>query len=343
MNINLTTRCNLKCPYCFATDLWECAGSGPDDKEISMENLAVAIDFLKRSKVKTFRMFGGEPTLHSRFEDVYNTVTGHGFLVEIYTNGVIAREKVDFLSRQRNVKNIIINAQEPGFYSDGEHASFLYTLSRLGGLANVSFVVHTVDFDAHFLIDLIERYGLKRFIKVSIATACYKNGNVSIGINDHATVIQRLVEQSRRFAGHDLMWFPDTTFMWCLFTKEQLEELDRNVNFKPGNLCIPVLEVTPNLSVFRCYGTASLSDPGMKITDFTDVWDAFWYFSKKEQHFKRAGIFKGCVTCASNGRECSSGCLVHILKSFPGRKWGYIYPKKERKEEMVGVKEGGAI
>lgn len=325
MNVNLTTYCNLKCPYCFAVDLWESAGNKRDDKEISIKNLKIVMDFMKKSGLREFRMFGGEPTLHTRFKEVYDIVSRNGFTVQIFSNGIIAKEIVEFLSKKKNLKNIIINVQYSNVYSSEQYEMLNFTLSKLNKAINLGFVVYKADFDAYFIIDLIEKYNLSKDVKWSIATSCFKHKNTFLKLKDHKKVIGRLVEHSRRFKRHHIRWYPDTTFMWCLFKKEQLDELYRNVKFKPENLCFPVLEVVPNLTVYRCYGTASLSKPTLKITDFKDEREAFSYFSKKEAFLKEIGVFNECFRCDSRGQVCGGGCLVHILKSLSKQDCGYIY------------------
>lgn len=325
MNINITTYCNLKCPYCFAVDLWESAGNKQDDKEISIKNLKIVMDFMKKSGLREFRMFGGEPTLHTRFEEVYDIISRNGFDVIMFSNGIIAKEIVEFLSKQKNIRNICINVQHPDGYSSEQSEILNFTLSSLNRVINLGFVVYKLDFDAYFIIDLIEKYNLIRDVKWSIAAPCLKHKNISIKLEDHKKVIARLVKHSRRFKRHHIRWYPDTTFMWCLFKKEQLDELYRNVGFKPKNLCLPVLEVAPNLTVYRCYGTASLTNPRLKITKFKNEEDAFMYFSKKEAFLKKIGVFKECFKCDLKGSVCGGGCIAHILRSFPKKNCGYIY------------------
>ncbi len=325
MNINITTYCNLKCPYCFAVDLWESAGTKPDDREISIKNLKIILDFMEKSGLRTFRMFGGEPTLHSRFEEVYTIVSKRGFDFIIFSNGIIAEKKVEFLAKQKNIRSICINAQHPDTYSSKQHEMFNFTLSKLNKAVILSFVIYKSDFDARFLVALIEKYNLNRYIKWSIAAPSLKNENVYVKLKNHKKVIKGLVEHSRIFKQHRLCWYPDTTFMWCFFTKEQLEELSLNVGFKPVNLCFPVLEVAPNLSVYRCYGTASLSNPRLKITDFRNEADATAYFLKKEMLLKKVGTLKECFKCDLKIKVCGAGCIAQILKTFPKRDYGYIY------------------
>jgi len=325
LNINLTTYCNLRCPYCYAVDLWKSAGNKRQDKEISIKNLKIVIDFMKRSGLTEFRMFGGEPTLHSRFEQVYDLVSRNGFSVKVFSNGIIAKEKVEFLSRQKSLTGLIVSVLPPGFYSAKQYQMLNFTMSKLNRSINLGFVVHRLDFDAYFIIDLIEKYDLKRTVKWSISAPCFRHRNVFIKLNDHKKVIARLVQHSRRFKKHRIRWYSDSTFMYCLFTRKQLDALFHNVKFIPIDVCRPVSEVAPNLSIYRCYGTASLSNRALKLTDFKDAKQAHLYFLRKEAPFKKMGVFKKCLSCDLKGRVCGGGCLVHTLRSFPKQDWGHIY------------------
>ncbi len=320
MNINITTYCNLKCPYCFAVDLWKASGNKREDKEISIKHLKILIDFMKRSRLHTIHMLGGEPTLHPKFEEIYDIVTRSGFQITIFSNGIISDEKVVFLSRQRNIVGIVINVQHPHSYSREQWETLNFTLFKLNKFINFGFVIYKINFDAYFIIDLIKKYNLRRMVKWSIAAPLFKNKNTHIRIEDHKKVIPRFIEYSRIFKKYDIRWYPDTTFMWCLFTKKQLDELKRNVRFVPQNLCGPVLEVAPNLSVYRCYGTAGLGKLRIRITQFKNEKEAGTYFLKKEACLKKIGVFKECLMCNLAGSVCGGGCMVEIVNSlFPGK------------------------
>jgi MoaA/NifB/PqqE/SkfB family radical SAM enzyme len=325
MNVNITTYCNLKCPYCFAVDLWDSAGTKKDDREISLKNLKIVLDFMKRSKIQIFPMFGGEPTLHPQFREVFDLITQSGLSVVVFSNGIMAKDRVEFLKRQKNLAGICINIQHPDDYRVHQKEAIEFTLRELNQHIRLGFVIYKKAFEAYFMIDLINQYDLNRDVKWSIAAPTLRKRNVYIETRDHQEVIERFVEHSRAFKKHQIGWHPDTTYMWCLFSKEQLDELYRNVKFVPLNLCRPVLEVAPNLSVFRCYGTASLTNPRIKITDFEGEKEAYKYFEKKELGLKRMGIFQECFDCSLRGGTCGAGCIAHMLKGFSKGKLDYIY------------------
>ncbi len=85
--IDLTNRCNMKCPICFANAnaqgfTWE-----PDYDEI-VRQMQVLRD-LKPHPTTALQLTGGEPTLHPDFLKIIRTATEMGFsYLQIATNGI---------------------------------------------------------------------------------------------------------------------------------------------------------------------------------------------------------------------------------------------------------------
>ena len=106
-NIFLTSRCNLKCPYCFADEF-----VNKDNEEISAENFKFAVDFIKKGNER-IGFIGGEPLLHPNFdefmdivitdEEVKNTI--------IFTNGLLIDKHLDKLIHKK--VNILVNCNSP--------------------------------------------------------------------------------------------------------------------------------------------------------------------------------------------------------------------------------------
>lgn len=79
--------------------------------------------------------------------------------------------------------------------------------------------------------------------------------------------------------------------------------------------------MAPNLQVFRCFGTAPKTRPGLKITDFKNLKEAESYFFNKSLPFKRIGGMDKCFRCEHIiSQKCGGGCMVYILKRFHGYK-----------------------
>jgi pyruvate-formate lyase-activating enzyme len=78
----LTTRCDLRCPVCFAD-----AEDTPRKDEIGLEELTRLLEPLRGRDVQV-RLTGGEPTLRPDIVEIVRRVTASGNTADLATNGV---------------------------------------------------------------------------------------------------------------------------------------------------------------------------------------------------------------------------------------------------------------
>ncbi len=81
IQLELTTRCNLKCKFCFSK-----AGK-PRDNEMATGEIKRAIRQLKDKEVLSFFLTGGEPTLHHNFIEIVRYISESGLDCFVLTNG----------------------------------------------------------------------------------------------------------------------------------------------------------------------------------------------------------------------------------------------------------------
>lgn len=319
MNIALTYTCNQDCAYCFGRDAMRSYRGRPSQNELSFENLKKVLAFMKRSCVSEFRMIGGEPTLHPRFKELYESISKEGFSVMIFSNGVIKKDIVDFLSEKSNLSAVLLNIRTPHEYRASDWEKIRYALLRLNKSVMLSFRIYRLDFDARFLFDLIGRYHLQKFINWAIACPSLSQKNEYIRLEDHEKVVDRMIGFSEESKGRDIKWVSDSGYIWCAFSGGKAQLLKERVDFVPETNCFPALEVGPDLRVMRCYGMASMSRKRMKITDFESQQAAERYFFERSLPLKRIGAIDKCFACEHlASQRCGGGCMVHILKRFPG-------------------------
>lgn len=317
MNIALTYACNQKCPYCFAADAMSISGRS----EISIRNLKIVTDFLKKSKITEFRMAGGEPTLHSRFREIYDLVSANSFNITILSNGIIDEGNVNFLAKKNNLDGILLNINQPKSYTLKAWKKIENTLFRLNKKITLGFRIYEFDFNPRFFFDLIDKYNLNRFINWAIACPGLVKDNIYIKLEDHKKVIDRMVEFTYESKKRDIRWYSDSGFILCAFNKEKLEKLEKNTGFLPTTNCMVGIEIAPDLRVFRCFGLAAKSNKNLKLTDFKNFQAVEEYFTINSLPFKRIGTFDRCFKCEHLiSRRCGGGCMAHILKRFPDHK-----------------------
>lgn len=91
-NVLLTETCVRNCPYCFAKQYM----SEADVKDaLTWDNLIYIADFLQSSNVNHISLLGGEPLLHSEISEFCKYLSHRGFIVTIFTSGIMPDSKFD--------------------------------------------------------------------------------------------------------------------------------------------------------------------------------------------------------------------------------------------------------
>jgi len=95
VNIDLTNRCNLKCPICFAN-----ANATGQVCEITMDQLEMMLDRamnIKPHPPVSIQYAGGEPTVHPQFLDALRMARDKGVLdIQAATNGIRFAKSLEF-------------------------------------------------------------------------------------------------------------------------------------------------------------------------------------------------------------------------------------------------------
>ena len=93
--IELTRKCNLRCKHCFIT-----AGK-PLEHELSLQEILLLLDDLKKIKVLSLVISGGEPMIHEDFDHILKYACDLGFVVSVATNGLlITQERINRLPKK---------------------------------------------------------------------------------------------------------------------------------------------------------------------------------------------------------------------------------------------------
>lgn len=83
----LTPHCNLKCVHCY---LNECH----DSKELSYDRIIEIIDILYEKEVLFLTLTGGDIFTRKDFLDIYMYAKKKGFIIELFTNGVLINDEI---------------------------------------------------------------------------------------------------------------------------------------------------------------------------------------------------------------------------------------------------------
>jgi hypothetical protein len=117
VNIDLTNRCNLKCPICFAN-----ANASGRLFEMSLDQLADTLDRvmgIKPYPPLSVQYAGGEPTVHPQFLEAVKMAKDKGVLdLQAASNGLLFAKKPDFAKRAADAGLDVVYLQFDGMTDD---------------------------------------------------------------------------------------------------------------------------------------------------------------------------------------------------------------------------------
>ena len=319
-NILLTNKCIRECPYCFAGK--EMAGSLENDC-ISWENVIYLADFLKASGERRVSLLGGEPSLHPDFVDILLYFMERGFAVSAFTSGIMSKAKLDDLRKHLDGVpadriNFVCNLNNPQQTGTpkAETEKLHAFLSALGPWTMPGFNIYRTDFEMDFLFDLVERYRLKRRLRVGITHPVPGTPNAAIRVADIGAVIERLCSYREAFDRLRVIPSLDCGFPQCQLTDTQLGWLARlsgKVNFK----CTPAIDITPELDVYCCFPLASLNRKS--IFDFDSYRQVVDYYKRLQARIRleTPGIYPECEACVYRAEgTCAGGGACQLVNRF---------------------------
>ncbi len=272
-NILLTNQCNQKCTYCFAEKEMRKKGN-----EMSLKNFRAASGFLEKSKDNNIRLMGGEPTLHSKFEEAVDYSLSQGFSVQVFTNGLFSSEILNFLNKKKDKIKYSFNLNPPKDYSASQWKLILKNLETLSQYNNclIGRVIWKNNFSIDYLLNLAKKFP----IKVIMLRPANPPVDRQLSADNIIGEIKRANEAKIRIGF-------GCGFSKKMFNKRQLKILkEYNVtNLKWGcdgnSGCF---DIGTDLSVFRCF---PLSDWKKKrLTDFNNSQEIENCFNKAMEKYQ---------------------------------------------------------
>ncbi|TDB78333.1 radical SAM protein [Micromonospora sp. KC723] len=145
VSLQLTYRCNLRCTHCYQ---WNDQGFFRDFSPAQQKtelSLSVVEDVLRTTAETRSKLFlwGGEPLMHSRFDQVAELLTRYPRTVNMCTNGLLFKRKLDDLLRIGEQLNLLVSLDGLGedhealrgrgtFHRTRENIETMLALKRTG-------------------------------------------------------------------------------------------------------------------------------------------------------------------------------------------------------------------
>ncbi len=314
-NIALLNRCNLKCPYCFASSY-----TGTEREDISEEAFEKALAFVANDR--EVGLIGGEPFLHKKINDFLEELQfdARFFRVTIYTNGIFIENSLGAL-RDRKF-NLLINVNSRRDIGEkyfeklkNNIGALLYVMPRDRITLGINVYEQNQDFSD--FLEVVKEYGFKK-IRVSLVIPHDKSEGAMAYFARMKNTLLSLYKDLKTLGVspcYDCNVIPE-----CVFTKEEREflqtlsfesEYEREIFLGKRPVCSPIVDIYPDLTATRCFGM--YDSEKVKITDFKNIEDLKnYFFMKIDSKLVHNPSKHECQSCYKyNTFGCFGGCLCY--------------------------------
>jgi hypothetical protein len=319
-NILLTTRCNRSCPYCFAKREMS---SSPKDSLMSWDNLIYIADFLKANWQRNISLLGGEPTIHPGVADFILYLLERGFDVTVFTNGMLSPSRLKEFKKHLTAISIeqlsfVCNLNDPvQTPASGDETERIHQfLSVFGPWAIPGFNIYTPDFRLEFIFDFINRYGMKRHIRLGVTHPVPGKESDFIRVDNMRPIIERLCSYRKLFDSFRVTPGLDCGFPICKFTDEELGWMHR-MRITSHFSCGPAFDIAPDMGLYHCFPLSNYHRKS--LFEFDSMRQIDEHFAQLRDHIKAEipGIYPECDGCRYQEEGvCGGGGICQVLNRF---------------------------
>ncbi len=302
INIFVTYRCNLSCPYCFAEELRE---EHPAD--MGPETFARLLNWMRRSGLAAAAFLGGEPTLHPLLVEMIEATQAAGVSAVLFTNGLFPRELADRLAP--SVSNFVVNLNERPFYAPSQAVQLNATLSRLSEMGaritfSKNFSMRSQGYED--LLEAAARYGV-RAVRYDFSRPGRSARNDHLSLEETGRMLRPVLDFVRKCEERGVKTGLDCCVRFCDLSREELRYLKR-VSMKFTGICHPSIDIHPDLSASYCLPLYHVRVAD--VTSFPDDMSLMRRFSEMVRSTRYGGVNGQCLACPEYQRTCQGGCMA---------------------------------
>lgn len=313
-NIIFTNKCNIQCPFCFASENTANATKTKDEFSIA-DVWDISSSFIRNG---VFRFCGGEPTLNPNMIDSVKLLLKNDKSVFIMTNGIWPDEFINFIdglsTKETSKISYLFNVLKPDFYTENQLQKLYKVLSLINPTnATLGFTIYNEQFEYQYLIDLAKKHNINR-IRWSIAAPNMKGGEYKM-LNQFPKIADRIYEFLKDVKKENIETSQDCGYVpLCFFDEKKLFNLNfklKNVSMRSGCVSSPV-DIDNKGNAWRCYGMYSVMKA--KKDDFKSERELSDYFNRRTKLLDNMYLFEDCKTCDYYMKSCGGGCYAIRVK-----------------------------
>lgn len=316
-NFLITNFCNQNCSYCFAKSLMK-------DKSVTKEmSLAHFKRMVKKAKkvdtLSTLKIFGGEPTLHSKFKEIIKYAFGYFSNIHIFTNGMFSDSLGEFMEGFFPKITFSFNVCTPGFQTNRKIREMISKrIINFGNLTSLS-----------LSITINPQFDISSFMKITDKRIFQKATLIRLGASNPivreknlyeidqfplmGSVVYKLIEKLS-LINPMLDFYLDCGFTKCMFDRKQRKFLKKKIAKNLGFGCyFGNVDILGDNSAIPCYSLSTMYKLSLKHRNISNVSDQF---AMKQYIYGKKFMWDKCKKCSFYGfstDKCSGPCLAFLI------------------------------
>ncbi len=312
MNLLITTICNRKCRFCFAK--MRLAGKQATPF-MSRKMINDVMDMLQKEDGRQLRLLGGEPTLHPEFSEIVDAAIERGLDVLVFSNGMMPEKSIAAIERHPVEKISILCNISP---QADDHPSLIKrreeALKRLGCRMVPGVTISNIEeeIDIGQYLESIEKFGMKKQIRVGIAQPIVGKDNEHIHPKDYPKIGGIIVKMARQCIEKEVLLGFDCGMTPCMFSGDQWEVV-MTCTSGYRSQCAPIIDLGPDGNLWHCFPLSEVFNE--KLSSFSKRTEIVELYEKRMKPFHQFGCSPACVRCKFKRRGlCRGGCLAHAIQ-----------------------------
>jgi MoaA/NifB/PqqE/SkfB family radical SAM enzyme len=301
--------CNLSCPYCFSYKM--------PAMEMKLSDFESVLKWAKQNRIERVSFCGGEPTMHSRFDDMLGLCRQYGMNTYFASN--FTRDCSHFRNFSGKLIDMIFVHLTPQTLEKPELMRIMHENIALAKKKKINLILRTNVSDASPEVDswlkLCTETGLKE-LSVALAIPADEGKNRFIApdtFQNYASMLKSLIIKAESQKIGIIFAKP---LPLCIFDEETANSLLSKGNFPRCNLdehnCTNNLSVKPDLSLNPCLGLTSHSLQFNENLSWNEV-ESFCLGEVKSLLSKP--LFERCADCFLYDRKlCQGACLSYKIE-----------------------------
>lgn len=285
MRIYVTEKCNASCPNCYNSN-------SRSNREMSIENFEKLCGWLKSNGITHLKLLGGEPTVHSNFNDIVEIAQSNFNEIAIFSNGI-----------EDKFKNIKLRDNDSIIYNFSFNKEFTKEKFHLENGGKRAFEVQVrKDSDENDLATNLIK--LVNFDKTKIHFAFTLDCTSNI-FEEKEIIVPKLQYLEKTMIDNNLYFTYDHKMPFCYLYKTGLH---------PENTGSCDIEsaavIDSNLNLRYCLQYSDVLVDLYRNNKFVPWQILMNHLYKRYYELRLASLNKICLNCIFYNSHCNGGCWI---------------------------------